>query len=237
MTRRWRSLPRSHRSSGSLLDAVFLLADASAALKAFGSLAKLLPEIRAARSAEEAEQIIRSAVPEGGEEFTRRVAAEARAGEEISMTERIFGQEGRALEEAGRLPEREAAQAVLAEIRTAAGETIKVTKSGGLVICSSPCQWLRDRFARQIARDSTFEGRIKDLEIKAAFRCGGNRQGCGETPCRRSRQRGKASPARPSPMPNTSKPAASVVAFEEFSVAERVRGRIAELHRPTQRRR
>lgn len=150
------------------LDAVFFFTDASAALGVFRSLKALTPEIRAARTTEEAEQIVRATVPEGGEEFARRVAAGARIGEEVSATERIFGQEGRALEEAGKLAEREATETVLADIRTATGQQVKVTKHGHLVVCSSPCQWLRERFAKQIARNEELEWRIEPLERKAA---------------------------------------------------------------------
>jgi hypothetical protein len=154
------------------LDAVFFIADAYAALSAFRALEPLVTEVRIARTAEETEQALRAleeaAAKEGGDEFARRVTAEARIGEGVSQTERILGQEARALEEAGRLAEREAGEAVLAEIRTATGQQIKVTKSGHLVVCDSPCQWLRERFVRQITRNEAFEERITALEGKAA---------------------------------------------------------------------
>jgi hypothetical protein len=85
------------------LDAVLFLADTSAALKAFEKLSTLIPQIREARTLEEAKRMVRTAVPEG------------------------------------------------------------VTEGGHLVICSEPCQWMRERFARQLGRDSTFENRLADL--------------------------------------------------------------------------
>jgi hypothetical protein len=150
------------------LDAVFFLADASAALNAFRVLETLASEVRAARTAEEAQEAVRAleeaAEHQGGKEFAERVVADAHIGAEVSQTQRIFGEAGHALEEAGKVADREAAQAVLAELISETGDAIKVTKSGHLIVCSQPCQWLRDRFARQIAKDANFEQRVADLE-------------------------------------------------------------------------
>lgn len=152
------------------LDAVLFLADTGAALKAFEKLAALIPEIRAARTLEEAERIVRTAVPEGSEEFARRIVSEARAGEGVSTAERILGKESRDLENLRELAEREAKdeEGLLASAATATGDTAKVTEGGHLVICSEPCQWMRERFARQLGRNSSFEGRLADLERRSA---------------------------------------------------------------------
>jgi hypothetical protein len=154
------------------LDAVLFLADTSAALKAFEKLSTLIPQIREARTLEEAERMVRTAVPEGSEEFARRIVAEARVGEEVSTAERILSEEGQELQNLRRLAESEAkdAEGLLASAATATGDTAKVTEGGHLVICSEPCQWMRERFARQLGRDSTgtFENRLAGLERRAA---------------------------------------------------------------------
>jgi len=152
------------------LDAVLFLADTGAALKAFEKLSTLIPQIREARTLEESERIVRAAVPEASEEFARRIVAEARVGEEVSTAERILGEEGQELQNLRRLAESEAkdAEGLLASAATATGDTAKVTEGGHLVICSEPCQWMRERFARQLGRNSTFEDRLADLERRAA---------------------------------------------------------------------
>ena len=154
------------------LDVVFFVTDVSAAMAAFRALKPLAAEVRAARTAEEAEQALRKleqkATEQGGEQFAHRVVQEARVGQELSQTERIFGKAGAALEQSAKLAEREAAQTVLAEVVTSTGHTIKVTKSGRLVICSEPCRWLRDRFANVIGKDASLEKRLTELENKAA---------------------------------------------------------------------
>ena len=135
------------------LDAVFFIADANAALGAFRDLEPLVTNVRAPRTSDEAEKAMHTleeaSAIKGGEEFARRVAAEVQVGEEVSQTERLFGKEGQVLEEAGKLAEREAEVDLLAEAQTATGDTVKVTKNGHLVICSEPCQWIRERFATQ----------------------------------------------------------------------------------------
>lgn len=107
------------------LDAVLFLADTSAALKAFEKLSTLIPQIREARTLEEAEGMVRTAVPEGSEEFARRIVAEARVGEEVSTAERILGEEGQELQNFRRLAESEAkdAEGLLASAATATGDT------------------------------------------------------------------------------------------------------------------
>lgn len=154
------------------LDAVFFLADVGAALGAFRALQPLAAEVRAARTAEEAEQALRkleqAATEQGGEQFARRVVSKAKLGEKVSHTERLFGESGRALEETTKAAEREAGQALLAKAVTATGDTVKVTKSGRLIVCSQPCRWLRDRFANVIGKDSALEERLTQLENRAA---------------------------------------------------------------------
>ena len=154
------------------LDVVFFVTDVGAAMAAFRALKPLIAEVRAASTIEEAEQLLRKleqeATEQGGEQFARRVVAEARLGQEVSYTERIFGKAGAALEQSAKVAEREAAQTVLAEVVTSTGHRVKVTKSGRLVVCSEPCRWLRDRFANVIGKDASLEKRLTELENKAA---------------------------------------------------------------------
>ena len=63
--------------------------------------------------------------------------------------------------------EAQATGAILAEVRTAGGQTIKVTARGRIFVCSSPCQWLRERYAAQLA-DKGLKERMIRLEEKAA---------------------------------------------------------------------
>jgi hypothetical protein len=143
------------------------------AIKAFRALR---PAARAARAAAASEEAILAlentakqlTVAELGEakasQFAAKVAADARAaragaGRVAGMT--AVEAEGFAQAEA------QVTGAILAEVRTAGGQTIKVTARGRIFICSSPCQWLRERYAAQLA-EATVKDRMVKLEAKAA---------------------------------------------------------------------
>ena len=152
------------------VDAVFFIADASAALKAFRNIVPLIRNLKAAREIEEIERAARAleeaAAVEGGKEFAEKILAEAKTTSEKALAESLFGTEAKTLEETAQVAEREAAENILADGRFEEG-TLKVTKNGQVVICSSPCRWLREALAEAIAKDPSLEAKLAEAEEKA----------------------------------------------------------------------
>src|SRR5262249_29050239 len=97
-------------------------------------------------------------------QFAAKVAADARA-----ARAGVGGVAGMTAVEAEGLAQAEsqAIGAILAEVRLAGGETIKVTARGRIFVCSSPCQWLRERYAAQLG-EAALKQRMTTLETKAA---------------------------------------------------------------------
>jgi hypothetical protein len=133
------------------------------------------PAARAARAAAGEEAILtlesaskRLTVAELGEtkatQFAAKVAADARAARAGAG-----GVAGMTVVEVEAFAQAEAqlTGAILAEVRTAGGQTIKITARGRIFVCSSPCQWLRERYAAQLA-NKRLKDRMVKLEAKAA---------------------------------------------------------------------
>lgn len=150
---------------------------AAQALKSFRALAPLAKAAKTAKSGEEAEKAIaalgKAAADEGGPDVAKRVIASARSargGETAAALEAAgltTAKETEALKAAGRIVEDELKAGVLAEARTATG-SIKVSRSGHIFSCTSPCQWLREKHAAIIGTDGKIQAELTQLETKAA---------------------------------------------------------------------
>jgi hypothetical protein len=84
--------------------------------------------------------------------------AAARGSEREALLERIRGLQTAADHEGN----------ILASGRALTGDNIKVTSSGDVVVCNSPCQWLRDRFQGVLALHPELESRLATIEADAA---------------------------------------------------------------------
>ena len=146
-------------------------AAAGAAAKLFSSLAPAARAARAARTLEEAKvaaaDLERIGTELGGEALGKAVARDAL---DVSTTARVgeTAEEARALERVtGQMAEREL-KSGFTEVESIAGRKIKVSESGSLWSCASPCTLLRERYKGLLRRKGTdWETRLKDLEDEA----------------------------------------------------------------------
>lgn len=129
----------------------------------FEQLAPLAKAADAARGTEESVraterlvQAAKAADPEYGEQLAKRLTRDqARRTAELESVREA----AKPLTISGELA---AANAV------AAGAKIKVSPGGWLVVCSSPCRWLRTTYADQLGRNPTLEAELSALETRAA---------------------------------------------------------------------
>jgi hypothetical protein len=149
------------------MDVVLFIPDAFAALKAFRTIKTLLAEYRAAKSVDEAAEVLgrleRAAAADGGETFAQRMVGGAQAGRHTGLQNLFSAADAEALEAAGEAAARAVTGPVLFERMTVAG-TLKITEGGHMVLCSSPCRWLRDLFATALTQSADLEARLARIE-------------------------------------------------------------------------
>ena len=151
---------------------------ASAMLKAFRALA---PVVKAAESAQKTEKAAESLelvsktadeVGLGGK--TGKILEHIKAGP--AAEEEVIKDIAKGEKEAGELKslaktaaeEEEVAQKAAQSAEVAGGGKVRVTKTGDIWSCASPCRMLRDRYAARLARQPEWEAKVADLEKRAA---------------------------------------------------------------------
>jgi hypothetical protein len=144
-------------------------AAAGAALSLFRTLA---PAARAARAAGATEQEFRNleniAREVGGEALAKTVGRDVRAGSE-AMHVGETAEEAKALAHAGEEMAEQELREGFAEAESIAGRSVKVSESGSLWSCASPCTTLRERYAGLLKRKGTdWEARLNALEEEAS---------------------------------------------------------------------
>jgi hypothetical protein len=146
-------------------------AAAGAALRVFRALAPAARAWRAARGAEATEEAIRNlertASELGGEALAKAVGKDARAGSE-AMHVGETAEEAKALERAGEQMAEQELRSGAEAAESIAGRTVKVSESGALWSCASPCTLLRERYRGLLQRSKTWENKVKQLEEEAA---------------------------------------------------------------------
>ena len=146
-------------------------AAAGAALRLFRAMAPAARAVRAARTTEATEEAVRNlertARELGGEALAKQVVAEAgTGGRAVRVGETV--EEASALKRAGaQMAERELKTGAGAA-ESIAGRTVKVSESGSLWSCASPCTLLRERYQGLLQRSKTWENRVQQLEEEAA---------------------------------------------------------------------
>jgi Domain of unknown function (DUF4157) len=145
-------------------------AAAGAALRVFRTLAPAARAVTAAKGAEATEvaakNLERIAGELGGETLAKTVGRDARA-EAMRVGETV--EEAKALERAGAQLAEEELRVGAEEFESIAGRIVKVSESGSLWSCASPCTLLRERYSGLLGRKGTnWETRLKALEDEAA---------------------------------------------------------------------
>lgn len=140
-------------------------AAAGAALRVFRSLAPAARAARAAKTEEAALALERAASELGGEKLAQAVGRDVRA-EAAHIGETV--EEAKALERASaQMAEQELKVGAEAAERVA-GRTVKVSESGMLWTCASPCTLLRERYRALLQRVKAWEDKVKALEDEAS---------------------------------------------------------------------
>jgi len=145
-------------------------ARAARAAKAAEATAKTAGE--AAKAAETTEVAIRNlertASELGGEALAKTVGRDARAGSD-AMRVGQTAEEAKALERAGQQLAEQELRVSAAEAESIAGRMVKVSESGSLWSCASPCTLMRERYSGLLQRKGTsWEARLNSLEEEAA---------------------------------------------------------------------
>ncbi len=147
-------------------------AAAGAATRLFRALAPAARATRAAKTAEATEEAIRTlertASELGGEALAKTVGRDARAGSE-AMRVGQTAEEAKALERAGQQLAEQELRVGAAEAESITGRMVKVSESGFLWSCASPCTLMRERYSGLLQRKGTnWEVRLNSLEAEAA---------------------------------------------------------------------
>jgi hypothetical protein len=147
-------------------------AAAGAALNLFRALAPAARAARAAKTAEAVEEAARSlertASELGGEALAKAVGRDARASSEALHVGET-AEEAKALERAGEQIAEQELREGFGEAESIAGRQVKVSESGSLWSCASPCTLLRERYSGLLRRKGTdWEARLKALEEEAS---------------------------------------------------------------------
>ena len=140
-------------------------AAAGAALRVFRSLAPAARAARAAKTEEAALALERAAGELGGEKLAKAVGRDVRA--EVAHV----GETAEEAKSLARASEQMAEQElkVGAEVSEAiAGRMVKVSESGMLWSCASPCTLLRERYRALLQRVKAWEDKVKALEGEAS---------------------------------------------------------------------
>jgi hypothetical protein len=144
-------------------------AAAGPALRIFKQLGPAARAIRAGEVSEEAvRNLERAAAEVGGENLAKRVAEDARAIQGNTLKSvGVTAEETRAFEHAAADV---AAKELSADVRaaaTVAGGEVKVTRTGAIFSCNSPCTMLRERYVELLKREPKWATRIEELEARA----------------------------------------------------------------------
>ncbi|HKE46464.1 MAG TPA: hypothetical protein VKB52_00245, partial [Rhodanobacteraceae bacterium] len=141
-----------------------------AAATVFRALAPAARAAQAARGAEAAkaiESLERTAAEVGGEALAKAVGRDARAASDATHVGATL-EESKALERAGELLAAQELRSGAGSAESIAGRTVKVSESGAIFSCASPCTLLRERYRGMLQRSEKWEGRVKDLEAEAS---------------------------------------------------------------------
>jgi hypothetical protein len=156
------------------LDLAGAYLDGHQALQAFKALR--VPARGALAAAEGAEALEASARLKAA---AREIDGTGRLGERLAQKLELMRGGPREARPAGEIGQAEAralarsAKAIEAEtsaartVASAAGHEVKVTRSGVLVVCTE-CTWMRERFAGELAGDSSLLNRFSSMEERAA---------------------------------------------------------------------
>jgi len=140
-------------------------AAAGAALRVFRSLAPAARAARAAKTEEAALALERAASELGGEKLAQAVGRDVRA-EAAHVGETV--EEAKALERASAQMAEQELKVGAEAAESIAGRTVKVSESGMLWTCASPCTLLRERYRGLLQKSKAWEDKVKALEDEAS---------------------------------------------------------------------
>ena len=143
-------------------------AAAGPALRIFRTLAPAAKGIREGEATAEAiAKLERQAAELGGEKLAKEVGRDARAMGGASRDVGITAEEARKFEQAAADIAARELPAGVASAETLAGGSVKVSRSGSIWSCNSPCGMMRERYKDLLARKPEYAQKLDALEAEA----------------------------------------------------------------------